>query len=427
MVYAIRSVNDFNEINDAKYHKGNMRKLTINNFGPVLNAELELKAVNLLIGEQSIGKSTIAKLITIMTDIFSLNMVIRYGHTGWLDQLKTYGLDIYSKDDYHIQYEWKEKDIHLILTTTNKETSTSFTKGKTNITDTSKISNILAGLKPIFHQDQFINQLKSLMDSAKEKEPKDLISSLQQLVFNSIYIPAERSFFSFFSKALPALNFVRESISQNLLRFSLDYQNAKSAYSSYDSPLLNVSYEYDGSDDYFTDHVSNQKNKLSYASSGIQSTIPLLLVLQYAVNKREYSSFVIEEPETNLFPDKQVALLRHILKTVNSDGRTLTITTHSPYLLSALNNSLFAGLMINKYGEGINKELSEIIDQDCCLTPKECSVYSLGESANGEGFYCKSVVDPETGMIDSNALDGVSLLLSAEFSKLEDVLLAHNS
>ena len=41
-----------------------MRKLIIRNFGPVLDAELELKAVNLLVGEQSIGKSTIAKLIS---------------------------------------------------------------------------------------------------------------------------------------------------------------------------------------------------------------------------------------------------------------------------------------------------------------------------------------------------------------------------
>ncbi|UKK62320.1 ATP-binding protein [Prevotella communis] len=403
-----------------------MRKLIIKNFGPVINSELELKAVNLLIGEQSIGKSTIAKLITIMTDIFSLNMVIRYGHKGWSDQLKSYGLDIYSKDDYHIQYEWFEKEIHLILTITNKEASISLTKGKTSIKDTDKITKTLAGLKPIFHQEQFLSQLKDLVDNAKGAKPKDLISSLQQLVFNSIYIPAERNFFSFFSKALPALNLVRESIPQNLLRFSLEYQNAKSAYNNYDSPLLNVSYEYDGSDDYFTDHSSNQRNRLSYASSGIQSTIPLLLVLQYAVNKREYSSFVIEEPETNLFPDKQVSLLRHILKTVNSDGRTLTITTHSPYLLSALNNSLFAGLLIKKYGEGIDKELAEIIDKDCCLTQDECSVYSLGESVNGKDFYCKSVVDPETGMIDSNALDGVSLLLSAEFSKLEDLLLSHN-
>lgn len=404
-----------------------MRKLTIKNFGPVLNAELELKAVNLLIGEQSIGKSTIAKLITIMTDIFSLSMVIRLNKIGWIDQLKTYGLDIYSKDDYQIQYEWIEKDIHLILTITNNDNvQISFTQGETSISDMDTVSKQLWGVKPTYHKEQYKSQIQSVLDNANEKEAKELMTTLQQLVINSIYIPAERNFFSFFSKALPALNLVRESIPQNLLRFSLEYQNAKSTYGKYDSSLLNVSYEYDGSDDYFTDHTSNRKYHLSYASSGIQSTMPLLLVLQYAVNKREYSSFVIEEPETNLFPDKQVALLRHILKTVNNDGRTLTITTHSPYLLSALNNSLFAGLIIKKYGESIKEDLSKVIDKDCFLTPEECSVYSLGESVNGEGLYCKSIVDSETGMIDSNALDGVSLLLSAEFCKLEDVLLEHN-
>jgi hypothetical protein len=365
-----------------------------------------------------------------MTDIFSLSTIINTGHIGWSDQLKTYGLDIYSKDDYHIQYEWVEKDVHLVLTFTRENAHTSFTKGEASISDTKEISRMLFELKPIFHQEQFQNQVKATLENANGKEAKEVINSLQQLVYNSIYIPAERNFFSFFSKALPALNLVNESIPRNLLRFSLDYQNAKATYGKYDSSLLNVSYEYDGSDDYFTDHSSSQKYHLSYASSGIQSTMPLLLVLEYAVNKREYSSFVIEEPETNLFPDKQVALLRQILKTVHNSGRTLTITTHSPYLLSALNNSLFAGLMMNRYGEGISegisKDLSEIIDKDCFLTPDECSVFSLGELVNGKGLYCKSVVDPETGMIDSNALDGVSLLLSDEFSKLEDVLLAHN-
>ena len=391
-----------------------------------MNAELELKAVNLLIGEQSIGKSTIAKLITIVTDIFSLNTIMRTGHDGWIEQLKIYGLDIYNQDDYFIQYEWYEKETHLFLKIEKEDAITTFTEGETSITDIEEITQKLLKLKPIFHQDLLASQIKSLLDNAKESDPKEIIASLQQLVYNSIYIPAERSFFSFFSKALPALNLVSESIPRNLLRFSLDYQNAKSAYGNYDSSLLNISYEYDGYDDYFIDLTSSQKHHLSYASSGIQSTMPLLLVLEYAVNKREYSSFVIEEPEINLFPDKQVDLLRHILKTVNKGGRTLTITTHSPYLLSALNNSLFAGLLLNQYGDGIKEELSEIIDKDCYLTPEDCSVYSLGESVNGNSCYCKSVVDPETGMIDSNALDGVSLLLSAEFSKLEDILLAHN-
>lgn len=403
-----------------------MRKLVINSFGPVFNAELELKSVNLFIGEQSIGKSTIAKLITIVTDIFSLSTILRIGHPGWLDQLKSYGLDIYVENDYYIQYEWIENDVNFALRITKDTVKISLTKAGKRVINKDKISKILFELKPIFHREQFENQVLAALNAVKEAEPKEALSSLKQLIFNSIYIPAERSFFSFFSKALPALNLVRESIPQNLLRFSLDFQNAKSAYVRYDSPLLNVSYEYDGSDDYFIDYSSSKKYHLSYASSGIQSTMPLLLVLEYAVNKREYSSFVIEEPETNLFPDKQVELLRHILRTVNNGGRTLTITTHSPYLLSAMNNSLFAGLLKNQYGENADKELSDILDKNYYLTPKDCSVYSLGTSVNGKGLYCKSIVDPETGMIDSNALDGVSLLLSEEFSKLEDIFIAHN-
>lgn len=399
-----------------------MRKLTIKRFGPVLDAELELKAVNLFIGEQSVGKSTIAKLITIMTDILSLSLVIRAGRTGWVEQLKSYDLDIYDEGDYNIQFEWMEKDNRLFLTITKDEVVSTFTKNGAEIADKVEVTHHLMELKPIFHLEQFGNQLAEAM----EAEPNEALSSLQHLMFNSIYIPAERNFFSFFSKALPALNLVKESIPRNLLRFSLDYQNAKSTFGHYDSTLLNVSYEYEGSEDFFVDHSSNHKYRLSYASSGIQSTMPLLLVLDFAVNKREYSSFVIEEPETNLFPDKQVELLRHILKTVNNEGRTLTITTHSPYLLSALNNSLFAGLLLKQFGEGMEKELSAIFDKECYLTSDDCSVYSLGESVNGEGVYCRSVMDSETGMIDSNALDGVSLFLSSEFGRLEDALLSHN-
>lgn len=404
-----------------------MKKLTIKRFGPVLNAELELKAVNLLIGEQSVGKSTIAKLITIITDISSLSLIIRIGKNAWINQLKTYGLDIYIKDDYQIQYEWKEKDIHLILTINKKSVVTSFENKGAKITNVEEISRRLFKLKPIFHLEQYTKELDSVLKKVKNASLNDALPLLQQLAYNSIYIPAERSFFSFFSKALPALNLVSESVPRNLLRFSLDYQNAKAAYEKREFSLLNVSYEYDGSDDYFIDHTCGKKYPLSYASSGIQSTLPLLLVLEYAVNKREYSSFVIEEPETNLFPDKQVALMRYILKTINKGGRTLTITTHSPYLLSALNNSLFAGLMLHQYGKGIEGELSKILDKDSCLTPEDCSVYSLGECVNDKEHYCKSIIDSETGMIDSNALDGVSLILSEEFGRLEDILISHNN
>ena len=40
-----------------------MQKIIIKNFGPVQDAEIEIKKVLVLIGEQASGKSTIAKLI----------------------------------------------------------------------------------------------------------------------------------------------------------------------------------------------------------------------------------------------------------------------------------------------------------------------------------------------------------------------------
>ncbi|WP_241993488.1 AAA family ATPase [Trichormus variabilis] len=40
-----------------------MQKIIIKNFGAIQNAEIEVKKILVLIGEQASGKSTIAKLI----------------------------------------------------------------------------------------------------------------------------------------------------------------------------------------------------------------------------------------------------------------------------------------------------------------------------------------------------------------------------
>ena len=58
--------------------------------------------------------------------------------------------------------------------------------------------------------------------------------------------------------------------------------------------------------------------------------------------------------------------------------------------------------------------------KDLWLDEFNCSVYSLGESING-GAYCKNLIDEETGLIDFNYLDGVSIEMSDEFAKLKDL------
>ncbi|KUK57770.1 MAG: hypothetical protein XD81_1399 [Bacteroidetes bacterium 38_7] len=39
-----------------------MRRITVRNVGPIKDAQLELKKINILIGQQSTGKSTLAKI-----------------------------------------------------------------------------------------------------------------------------------------------------------------------------------------------------------------------------------------------------------------------------------------------------------------------------------------------------------------------------
>lgn len=384
------------------------KTLHVENFGPVSDATVELRAINMFIGEQSIGKSTLAKLITVFTDYVSLCKLIAGGEKIWNVQLKEYNLDIYKDDPYHIAYDMKEdeKEFHIEF---NSGKIDFFLKvGDDKITDARTITNHIIKLKKIYHAEDVLKKVDNNLES----------KALLEIFTNSLYIPAERIIYSVLTNLMPALALANSTIPKNLLRFMVDLGNAKSEYPLFQIHLLDVAFKHEASEDSIVIGKDKKDIPLSAASSGIQSLVPLMLVLHYAITKREYSSFVIEEPECNLFPTKQVELLKEILKLVKHPTRTLTITTHSPYLLSAMNNILFAGMLTAKYGDGIKKYVDDIIPEAYQLKEGDCAVYSLGADING-GVYCRSLLEPETGMIDYNSLDGVSEELSNEFEELQ--------
>ena len=385
------------------------KTLHVENFGPIGNASVELRAVNLFIGEQSIGKSTLAKLITVFTDYISLCKLIMGGIALWDSQLREYNLDIYKNDDYFIAYDMMEEGKKFHIEFRPKYISYYLTIGDETITEADRIYSHIMDLKldKIYHEEEVIR-------AAKEPEKKNLL----ELLTNSIYIPAERIIYSVLTNLMPALTLASSTVPKNLLRFMVELGNAKSEYPDFHIQLLNVAFKHEAAGDTIVIDDADNNIPISAASSGIQSLVPLLLVLHYAITKREYSSFVIEEPECNLFPTKQVELLKEILKAVKHPTRTLTITTHSPYLLSAMNNLLFAGMLTEQYGEGIKSYIDDIVPQEYQLKACDCSVYSLGKEING-GEYCRSLMDPETGMIDFNSLDEVSEELGGEFESLQ--------
>lgn len=385
-----------------------LKTLHVENFGPVIDATVELRAINMFIGEQSIGKSTLAKLITIFTDYISLCKLIQGGIIIWNNQLKDYNLDIYKNDPYYIVYEMEEDDKKFHIEFRSGKISYFMKIGDTIITNAQEITATIINLKKIYHQEEVIKKITQDLES----------NTLLEIFTNSLYIPAERIIYSVLTNLMPALALANSSIPRNLLRFMVELGNAKSEYPKFQIELLNIAFKHEGAEDTIVLQDDKKDIPMSAASSGIQSLVPLLLVLHYAISKREYSSFVIEEPECNLFPSKQVELLKEIFKMVKHPTRTLTITTHSPYLLSTMNNILFAGMLTEKYGKKIKKYVNEIIPEGYQLNSSDCSVYSLGTDINN-GAYCRSLMDEETGMIDYNSLDAVSEELGNEFDALQ--------
>ena len=130
-----------------------------------------------------------------------------------------------------------------------------------------------------------------------------------------------------------------------------------------------------------------------------------------------HTQFIIEEPEQNLFPKTQVDFLYYLLGAVNH-GRNhrLVITTHSPFILYALNNCLLAYVVKDK----IDEEIALSLDcQNYAVDPTTVSVWSLKD-----GFLCDEsgehnrTIQDKRGLIRKNYFNEVMRQVMGDFSKL---------
>lgn len=391
-----------------------MKKLYIRNFGPVKDAEIEVKRFNMFIGEQSVGKSTIAKLITIFTDYLNIAFLSSEKGKAWNSLLGSFDLlSCVMSLDYYVRFEDKTDKYSISLAFSGAEITSEIITGGKKLEDQGEVFSFMMKLKPIYHED------KLLPSKRRNLSEEEFLKYVLETFHNSIYVPAERIIGSLAFRLLPAMMMAKEQIPNNLLKFITDLNNAKAKYTEFQLDLLNVTYKVENDNEYVVLNDGKQL-PLRNASSGMQSLIPLTLVLTYGKENTQYESFVVEEPECNLFPEKQKQLLEMLLSDIYHDKRTLTITTHSPYLLSALNNYLYAGSIVEEFGKGIHAEIISLVNEKLWIKAKDVSVYSLGETING-GEYCKSILDKDSGMIDFNYLDGVSIAMSDEFTKMQRI------
>ena len=133
--------------------------------------------------------------------------------------------------------------------------------------------------------------------------------------------------------------------------------------------------------------------------------------------KKEVDLF-IEEPEISLFPQAQYDLISYLTSLFLSQNKEnhlqYVFSTHSPYILSALNCFLKANILA-KEKPILAKEIANIVPKNNWLHTDSLSVFLI-ENGNA-----KSIRDMETGLIAADKIDGVSECIGNIFDQLIDL------
>ena len=138
-------------------------KLIIKNFGPIKNAEIDLKKILVLIGPQSTGKSTVAKLVTILR---SVELVIE--EKTFLSLLESYNIKSYVQKNTLIEYISEPYSFVY----QNKKSSLSSNKNHefNNLKKEFNKNNLDASYNNI--RSNLYNQYNKLKESFEEEETK---------------------------------------------------------------------------------------------------------------------------------------------------------------------------------------------------------------------------------------------------------------
>jgi predicted ATP-dependent endonuclease of OLD family len=454
-----------------------MQKIEIRNFGPIVSAIVEIKPVLVLIGEQASGKSTIAKLIyffkSISDDIFENFYQSNFPDFRIMEDLKfplrnkfydffgsTMHLPNFNIRYYYDTNRWLELSLDPFKKLKTTQSPVFFSEDFQNKMRTlkDKIQSAESRLNNVRSAREI-----SVIEAEKSKNTRLLSQEIDSLLNtnhdHSLYMIAGRestisygpTFESLLETTLDgeltdnrkkSMKAKVQTIDETLMiKFLKEMRRVKGVFNKYGGSfehvvsnlaegsfdtkeiiqqiqlILKGEYRFDefGEKIVFT---NNQYVFLKDASSGQKEAIRILQDIVLSILEQQNAFRVIEEPEAHLFPTAQKQLIEMLIYFKNSNPKNqLIITTHSPYILSVLNNLLFANRFATKFPACL-AEISEVIPKIFHLKASDFAAYSLGNSSIKDAAYSESIIDEATDLIKQNYLDTVSEVLGGDFDKL---------
>lgn len=275
------------------------------------------------------------------------------------------------------------------------------------------------------------------------------------------FVPSERNLIAAVKNIDRAYRAAENDV---LFNYLFEWGEAREGYdAAHAKPLTFASglrYENIDGADYILQQGVKSPLPILYASSGVQSALPIDVMVDYMTNLVGKASSVskhdmanallqlmqgdrqpapadlqriaeaytyesvqifVEEPEQNLYPEAQKRLLLNAvaqLQRARKAGRAeslLVMTTHSPYLISVLNVLIAASQA--KATRPDDARIDAVVPPDLILSLKDFSAYYIKD----DGSFV-DIIDPEVPMISGNDLDGVSDWVDEKVSAINDIL-----
>jgi len=370
-----------------------MRQIKVKNFGPIISGFEEsdgfmnISKVTVFIGNQGSGKSSVAKLISTLT---------------WLEKALIRG-------------DFKETEV------------TKYNRFRDKHCAYQNIHNYFRADTEIAYKGKAYNFIYQNSKMSVERHPKNGYP-----VPKIMYIPAERNFVSAVDKPSTL-----KKLPSTLYTFLDEFENARQEIKDHvNLPISNVRFAHQKLNNISWIEGDDFKVRLSEASSGFQSFVPMFLVTRYlalSINKEtdpskkslsvdeerrikrgiekilampnltddlrksalellsskfKNSCFVniVEEPEQNLYPTSQRQILNKLLEYANmNESNELVLTTHSPYIINYLTlaikaHTVFKAMKLNEKIDIFKERLESVVPLASHIDGKEAIIYELNEA-----------------------------------------------
>lgn len=405
------------------------KKIEIFNVGPIKEVKIDLNSINVFMGAQSSGKSTIAKIISFCSWVekdvttnqsleeykinnryFIEKLQIFHKLKGFINEKSTIRYESnfvkfkYSNDNFNIewinQYDYKRVKISYIPSERNlvvlpeiKKVEFPANYIRSFLFDWYDASNQ-------FSEDKKLSLLSLGFEYYKSNSGEDLIKGNE----HNILLTNASSGLQSLTPLISMVDYIIDFKDNNTSIVNIE-SSIKVHTNLISEIVLIPLYNEEIKDEY--EYIQKYSESIRRYKEEDKETTGLMDKYKTILNnlfKTHSSNLIIEEPEQNLFPETQKALVYFLLNKCK-DKHELTLTTHSPFILYALNNCMMSYLVKDKLD---NDDLNKINCIESSINPKDISIYQI---ENGK----VNSIQQEDGLIGKNYFDDKMKEIMDEF------------